>query len=165
MNLRRTTNLLLLAVSAGGLITGIAAQLYGEPQWAAWIWVFGSSPVLLAVLVGIGRAVLRREAGLDLIALLSMAGAMALGEYLTGAVIGLMLASGRSLEDFAEARARREMSALLSRAPRTANRYEGGNNLVQIPLDMIRPGDRLLVRSGEAVPTDGAVSGANRGAR
>src|SRR5271165_4519711 len=142
MNLRRTTNLLLLAVSAGGLIAGLAALLSGEPKWAAWIWVFGSSPVLLAVLVGIGRAVLRREAGLDLIALLSMAGAMALGEYLVCAVIGLMLASGRSLEDFAEARARREMSALLSRAPRTANRYDSANNLVQIPLDMIRPGDR-----------------------
>ena len=120
----------------------------------------GSAPVLLAVLVGIGRAVLRREAGLDLIALLSMAGAMALGEYLTGAVIGLMLASGRSLEDFAEARARREMSALLGRVPRTANRYEAENNLVQIPLDNIKPGDRLLVRAGEAVPTDGVVSGA-----
>jgi cation transport ATPase len=159
MNLRRATNLLLLAVSAGGLLTGIAAQLSGRPKWAGWIWVFGSAPVLLAVLVGIGRAVLRREAGLDLIALLSIAGAMALGEYLTGAVIALMLASGRSLEDFAEARARREMSALLSRAPRTANRYDGANNLVQIPLDMIRPGDRLLVRTGEAVPTDGAVSG------
>ena|SRR5271165_3064398 len=142
MNLRRATNLLLLAVSGGGLIAGIAARLYGEPEWAAWIWVFGSAPVLLAVLVGIGRAILRREAGLDLIALLSMAGAMALGEYLTGAVIGLMLASGRGLENFAEARARREMSALLSRAPRTANRYEGGNNLVQIPLDMIRPAAR-----------------------
>ena len=159
MNLRRTTNLLLLAVSGGGLIAGTAAQLYGEPNWAAWIWVFGSAPVLLAVLVGIGRTLLRREAGLDLIALLSIAGAMALGEYLAGAVIALMLASGRSLEDFAEARARREMSALLNRVPRTANRYDAGNNLIQIPLDMIRPGDRLLVRTGEAVPTDGAVSG------
>ena len=158
MNLRRTANLLLLIVSAGGLITGLAAHFYGETKWAGWIWVSGSAPMLLALLVGIGRAVLRREAGLDLIALLSMAGAIALGEYLTGAVIGLMLASGRSLEDFAEARARREMSALLTRAPRTANRYDSGN-LVQIPLASIRPGDRLLVRTGEAVPTDGTVSG------
>jgi cation transport ATPase len=160
MTLRLATNLLLLAVSAAALLGGIGARLGGQPQWAAWIWMFGSAPVLLAVLVGIARSVLRRETGLDLIALLSMAGAMALGEYLTGAVIGLMLASGRSLEDFAEARARREISALLSRAPRTANRYDGETNLVQIPLDMIRPGDRLLVRTGEAVPTDGAVSGA-----
>src|SRR5271169_4586607 len=82
---------------------------------------------------------------------------MALGEYLTGAVIGLMLASGRSLENFAEERARREMSALLGRSPRTANRYDG-EELVQIPLDHVKPGDHLLVRAGEAVPTDGAVS-------
>jgi hypothetical protein len=61
MNLRRATNLLLLVVSGGGLIAGIAVWLYREPKWAAWIWVFGSAPVLLAVLVGIGRAVLRPE--------------------------------------------------------------------------------------------------------
>ena len=148
MNLRRTTNLLLLGISAGGLIAGIAAQLYGEPIWAARIWTFGAAPVLLAVLVGIGRAVFRREAGLDLIALLSIAGAMALGEYLTGAVIALMLASGRSLEDFAEARARREMSALLSRVPRTANRYDAGNNLVQIPLDIDQTGGPAACAGG-----------------
>ena len=158
MNIRRTTNCLLLAVSAGGLIGGIAARLGGEPKWAGWIWVVTSAPVLLAVVVGIGRAVLRREAGLDLIALLSMGGAIALGEYLTGAVIALMLASGRSLEDFAEERARHEMSALLGRAPRTANRYEG-DEIVQVPLDSIGPGDRLLVRAGEAIPSDGVVSG------
>jgi heavy metal translocating P-type ATPase len=157
MTLRRATNLLLLIVSASGLFAGIAALLSGYGKWAAWIWVAGSAPVLLAVLIGIGRAILRREAGLDLIALLSIAGAIALGEYLTGAVIGLMLASGRSLEDFAEARARREMSALLGRAPRTANCYVG-NDLIQAPLDMIKPSDRLLVRNGEAVPTDGVVS-------
>jgi len=73
---------------------------------------------------GIIRAALRREACLDLIALLSIGGAIALGEYLTGAVIGLMLASGRSLEDFAEERARREMSGSSAGplAPRTATR-------------------------------------------
>jgi len=157
MNLRRVTNVLLLAVSATGLIGGIAVRISGEPTWAGWIWVISSAPVLLAVVVGIGRTVLRREAGIDLIALLSIGGAMALGEYLTGAVIGLMLASGRSLEDFAEERARREMSALLGRAPRTANRYDGVE-IVQVPLHNIRPGDRLLVRAGEAVPTDGVVS-------
>src|SRR6516164_5685829 len=157
MNLRRVTTVLLLAVSATGLIGGIAVRISGEPTWAGWIWVISSAPVLLAVVVGIGRTVLRREAGIDLIALLSIGGAMALGEYLTGAVIGLMLASGRSLEDFAEERARREMSALLGRAPRTANRYDGVE-IVQVPLHNIRPGDRLLVRAGEAVPTDGVVS-------
>jgi len=49
------------------------------------------------------------------------------------------------------------MSALLGRTPRTANRYDGVE-IVQVPLHNIRPGDRLLVRAGEAVPTDGVVS-------
>jgi len=147
---------MLLGISAAAVMAGLGVRLAGHPGWADWIWLLGSVPVLLAVLVGIARAVVRGEAGLDLIALLSMTGAMALGEYLTGAVIGLMLASGRSLEDFAEARARREMSALLARAPRNANRYEAGR-LVQVPVGSLAPGDRLLVRPGEAVPTDGTV--------
>jgi hypothetical protein len=87
-----------LAFSAAALTTGLSARLAGHPGWANWIWLLGSVPVLLVVLVGIARAIVRREAGLDLIALLSMTGAMALREYLTGAVTG-----GRSLEDFAEA--------------------------------------------------------------
>jgi heavy metal translocating P-type ATPase len=157
MNIRRASNLSLLTVSATGLIGGLAAWLSGQPKWADAIWVISAAPALLAVAGGIIRAALRREAGLDLIALLSIGGAIALGEYLTGAVIGLMLASGRSLEDFAEQRARREMSALLDRAPRVANRYQG-TEIVQAPLDQIQPEDRLLVPSGEAVPTDGLIS-------
>ena len=157
MNRQSITNFLLLGISAAALMTGLSARLTGQPQWADWIWLAGSAPVLFVVLVGIGRAVLRREAGLDLIALLSMTGAMALGEYLTGAVIGLMLASGRSLEDFAEARARREMSALLSRIPRTANRYEA-ENCRRSRSTISDRATGCWSAPGEAVPTDGAVS-------
>ncbi len=155
---RQATNQLLLAASGAGLVIGLVAWWIGAPLWADRAWGFGAVPALLAVLIGIVRGVFRREAGLDLLALLSLGGALALGEYATAAVIGFMLASGRSLEDFAEARARREMSALLGRVPRTANCYRTGG-LAQIPLDDIRPGDRLLVRGGEAVPTDGTLSG------
>ncbi len=155
---RQAANQLLLAASGAGLAIGLVAWWIGAPIWADRAWSFGAVPALLAVLIGIVRGVFRREAGLDLLALLSLGGALALGENATAAVIAFMLASGRSLEDFAEARARREMSALLGRVPRTANRYHA-DGLAQIPLNDIRPGDRLLVRGGEAVPTDGTVSG------
>jgi heavy metal translocating P-type ATPase len=58
------------------------------------------------------------------------------------------------LESFAQARAQREMTALLARQPRTAMRHEDGR-LVERPLGDIGPGDLLLVRSGEVVPVDG----------
>ena len=58
---------------------------------------------------------------MDAIALLAMAGALALGEYLAGAVVALMLAGGNALEASAGARrARRELTALVERAPRVA---------------------------------------------
>jgi cation transport ATPase len=56
------------------------------------------------------------------------------------------------------------MSALLGRAPRTANRYDG-DEIVQIPLDSIGPGDRLLVRAGEAVSDRWRCIKRNGGAR
>ena len=73
-------------------------------------------PLALSVL----RSLLRRDVGVDAIALVAMAGALALGEYLAGAVIALMLAGGNALEEAANRRARRELTALVERAPRVA---------------------------------------------
>lgn len=118
----------------------------------------GVLPVLLGLVIDIVKTLLRRQAGVDVLALLSIGLALALDEVFTAAVIGLMVASGRALEDYAQAQARREMTALLNRAPRLANRYEDGQ-LRQVSLDQVVPGDRLLVRSGEVVPVDGTLSG------
>ena len=68
---------------------------------------------LLPLTHAVIQSLLRGKAGVDVIALLAMAGALALHEYLAGAVIALMLSGGRALESFGESRARRELSALL----------------------------------------------------
>jgi len=61
------------------------------------------------------------------------------------------------LESFAEGRARREMTKLLSRVPRTALRHRNGL-FEEVGLEVLEPGDRILVRRGEVVAVDGAVS-------
>src|SRR5450759_5548134 len=70
-----------------------------------------------------------------------------------------MLATGEALERYAEGRAHRELTALLSRAPRDVHRYEDGE-LVTRPIDAVVIGDRLMVKPGEVVPVDGLVEGA-----
>ena len=83
----------------------------------------GSSTTVLALaslLRDVVDGLLRRQPGVDVIALLAMGGSLALEEYLAGAVIALMLASGEALESYADRRAHRELSALLDRAPRTS---------------------------------------------
>jgi heavy metal translocating P-type ATPase len=149
---------LLLPATLLGLAAGGVAWLAGEPGWAAGLWAATTLLVLLPLSWEVARALLRGKTGVDLIALLAMAGALALGEYLAGAVVALMLAGGQRLERHADTRARRELSALVSRAPRVVHRYEG-EALTSPPIDQVRPGDLLLVKPGEVVPVDGAVEG------
>ena len=131
---------------------------FGLPSLARVVWLLGALPVLLALTVSIAKAIVRRQAGIDVLAWLAIGLAMALDETLTAAVIALMLASGRTLEQYAQNRAQREMTALLNRAPRQATRFEDGEWHSVAP-ETIRPGDRLLVRSGEFVPVDGTLTG------
>jgi len=149
----------LLAVALAGLAGGLLARLAGAAVLGDRILGLTVAAGLLPLAVSVARDLARREPGVDLIALLAMGGALALGEELAGAVIAVMLASGRLLEAHAGDRARRELSALLERAPRVVHRYENGA-LVSPPLEEVRPGDRLLVKPGEVVPVDGLVRGA-----
>src|SRR5689334_20229812 len=86
-----------------------------------------------------------------------MTAALIFGQELAAVVVALMYAGGQYLEAFAEGHASREMTALLSRVPRTAMRHRDGQ-LEEIGIDLIAIGDRLLVRQGEVVPADGTVS-------
>ena len=156
--LLRSIDLALLLVAALGLIAGLAFAALGNTTFAHASWTAGAVPVAVALAASIVQALRRHEAGVDVLALLAIGFALALGEYLTAEVIALMLASGRALEAFAQQRARREMTALLARAPRFANRFDEGG-WCKVALDAVRPGDRLLVRSGEFVPVDGTLGG------
>ena len=140
-----------LAVAAIGLVAGLAGVRSA--------WLIGTLPALGVLLWDIVQGLRRGDAGLDLLAALSMLGALLLDEYLAGAVIALMVAGGAFLEDFARARAKREMTALLARQPRHAARH-GTMGLEEVPIEVLRPGDRILVRQGEVVPVDGTLAGA-----
>ena len=91
------------------------------------------------------------------VAALSMSAALVFGEELAAVVVALMYAGGQYLESFAEGRARREMTALLARAPRTAVRYRDGA-VEEVGINAIAAGDRLLIRRGDVVPVDGQVT-------
>ena len=148
---------ILVALSAAGLALGLALRLFGQEEWAAWVWGAFTVPVLLALLIEIVLKLRSGEVGLDIVAALSMTAALVFGEELAAVVVALMYAGGQYLESFAERHARREMTALLARVPRTAVRHRDGE-LEEVPLDAITPGDRLLVRRGDVVPVDGTVA-------
>ncbi|UVD60075.1 heavy metal translocating P-type ATPase (plasmid) [Rhizobium sp. Pop5] len=145
--------LVTLALVAGGL-----AWFAGQEDLAAKLWTTATATVFAVLLVDIGIGLHRKDFGLDLIAALAMGGAIAFGEYLAGIVVALMFTGGQFLETFAQNRAGREMTALLSRVPSRAARYQSGR-IEDIAVSGIAPGDLILVRRGEVVPVDGIVAG------
>jgi heavy metal translocating P-type ATPase len=143
----------LVAVAAGG-----ALSLAGLPTVAASVWTCGVLIVLVPLTWSVASSLRHGDVGVDVIALLAMAGALALGEELAGAVIALMLAGGNELEASAGRRARRELGALLDGAPRIAHRRRG-ERIEEVAAAGLVPGDLVVVRAGEVVPADGTVEG------
>jgi heavy metal translocating P-type ATPase len=137
------------------LATGGAAWLADQRSTADLLWGTATAIALVPAVVWVVRALRQGRTGVDAIAVLALAGSLAVGEYLAGALIGVMLATGRALEAYAEGRAARDLRALIAHAPRQARRRTAGGAVEVIPLDRVVPGDRLLVGPGEVVPVDG----------
>jgi heavy metal translocating P-type ATPase len=146
-----------LATSILGILTGGFLWLLDLPDAANVAWTVTTVVAVVSLLRDVVEGLMRRQPGVDVIALLAMGGSLALEQYLAGAVIALMLATGESLESYADRRAHQELSALLDRAPRTVTRYEDGV-LVERPVEDVRRGDRLLVKQGAVIPVDGVAS-------
>ncbi|QDP23518.1 heavy metal translocating P-type ATPase [Bradyrhizobium cosmicum] len=148
---------LLVVLPAFGLAFGFAVPLLGQAAWQDRVWAIFTIPVLIVLVSDIVTSLRRGEVGLDIVAALSMVAALVVGEELAAIVVALMYAGGQFLEAFAERHARSEMTALLARVPRTAIRHRDGE-LEEVALDLIAPGDRLLIRQGDVVPVDGVVA-------
>ena len=123
----------------------------GDLVWLGFLFAGG-----LPLVYRTGRRALRGEYASDLIAALAIVGALLLDQAFAGLVIVLMQSGGEALDSYAFHRASASLRALLDRAPRSTHRREG-DSWREVPVEAVRPGDRLLVRPGELVPVDGTI--------
>ena len=146
----------LAAAAVLALLAGISLRLAGLTRASDATLVIATASLLVPLSWSVVRSLRHGDVGVDTIALLAMAGALALGEYLAGAVIAVMLSGGNALETFASRRARRELTELVRRAPKVAT-VQAGGVVRQVPIDEVGIGDIVVVRTGEVVPTDGLL--------
>jgi heavy metal translocating P-type ATPase len=154
--IRSRAEIILLAVTCGALAAGAALWLAGSQSGADIAWMVGTLAAAVPSVAWVIGGLRRGHAGVDAIAVLALAGTLAVGEYVAGALIAVMLTGGRSLEAYAERRARHDLRALAEHAPRSARR-RSGESVVVVPLGDVVPGDRLVVGPGEIVPVDGRI--------
>ncbi|MFJ3306698.1 heavy metal translocating P-type ATPase [Streptomyces sp. NPDC086549] len=146
----------LLIVTSAALAAGGVLWLVGAPGLADLCWGLGTLVAIGPAIGWVLSALRHGHAGVDLIAVLALGGTLAVHEYLAGALIALMLATGRTLEAAARRRASHDLRALLEHAPRTARRRTG-TQVRTVPLAEVVVGDVLVVGPGEVVPVDGHV--------
>ena len=147
----------LIAVALGALVLGLVAVGTGHGDAARWIWGWGTVPVLAGLLSTMIRDILAGRMGVDAIAFVSMAAALALGETLAAVVVAVMFAGGNALEEYAVGRAERDLKALADRAPRIAHRKRG-DLIEDVAVDEVTIGDLLIVRAGQIIPVDGVIA-------
>jgi len=73
------------------------------------------------------------------------------------AAITTLVLLGQVMELRARSQTGAAIRALLGLAPKTARLIRDDGSEVDVPLDQVKPGDRLRVRPGEKIPVDGVV--------
>jgi P-type E1-E2 ATPase len=139
---------------AGVAIVGILLHL---------ILRFSRWPLIAVLLVGglplilkLGRRLLAFEFGSDLLAGVAILASVAVGEFLVGSIIVLMLSGGAALENYATRRASSVLEALARRVPQVAHRRTSAG-FADIPLGDVAVGDALVILPHEICPADGVV--------
>ncbi|WP_240793090.1 heavy metal translocating P-type ATPase [Arthrobacter crystallopoietes] len=147
----------LVAATVLCILAVVGLLLAGAAVPARWVASVFALVVAGRVAVDMVRAVAGGRWGMDLLALAAVVSTVAVGEYVASLIVVLMLSGGRALEDYAQGRARRELTALLDLAPQAAHRETGAGPPEDVGVDDVRPGDVLLVRPSEVVPVDGVL--------
>ena len=147
----------LVVVALAGLLLGLVAWFVGRRDWANWCWAAGTIPVIVGLFASMVRDFTAGRVGVDAVAFVSMSGALALWQNLAGIVIAIMYSGGNLLEDFAVARAERDLRSLIDRAPKVTHRRIA-SDIEDVSIEQVAVGDEILVRAGEVIPVDGIIA-------
>lgn len=140
-----------------GLVGG-ALALTGYEDWTQWIISIFALIVAGMESISMVRSIIRGSWGIDVLAVTAIIATVVVGEYWASLIIVLMFTGGEALENYAEGRAKRELTALLDRSPQIAHRVTGSGATEDVPVAELSVGDVVMVKPGELVPVDGNLA-------
>lgn len=133
-------------------LSEILAERFSQTAYLCAVVVGGSG-----LLPGVARSLRRLRFDIDVLMALAIVGAMVLGQWDEAATVAFLYGLSEALEGLSLERARRSIRALLELTPPSAERIESNGSIQNVPADLIRRGDRVLVRAGDTIPIDGTV--------
>src|SRR5262245_1669670 len=139
------------ALTAGLAVTALELPLAAALCFVAGALVGGIYPARRAV-----TALRTRTVDINVLMVVAVAGAMALGEWLEASSVVFLFAFAQWLEARTLERARQAIRALVDLAPRAAIVVRNGGEQ-RVPVDAIAIGDVVIIRPGDKVPLDGTI--------
>ncbi len=131
----------------------ILAELVPFPIGVA-IVVVGGWPVFRNVI----RATLKRQVISHTLMTLGVIAALAVGEWVTAAIVVMFMRVGEYVENFTTESARRAVKELTAIAPQIA-RVERDGAEIEVPVAEVKVGETVIIRPGEKIAVDGEVIG------
>lgn len=116
------------------------------------IVLVGGWPIFRKVL----RATLKRQITSHTLMTIGAIAALAVGEWVTAAIVVVFMRVGEYVENFTTDSARRAVKELTAIAPQTA-RVERDGAEAEVPVAEVKVGEIVIVRPGEKIPIDGEV--------
>jgi Zn2+/Cd2+-exporting ATPase len=141
----------LAVASFDTFVQSLAPTLVSAALWLAFL--AGGVPAARSALVELWRD---HRLDIDLLMVVAALAAAAVGAALEGAVLLALFSLSQTLEHRAMGKARRAVEALMQLRPETALR-EGPDGVIEVPVEDLAPGDRVILRPGSRVPVDGRV--------
>ncbi len=145
-----------LAIVLLSTIVALSLDIAGADKTAHIILGISSLASVSILLYGMFQTLRDGSYGVDILAATAIVTSVLLGEYWAGIIIVLMLTGGEALEDYAEERAKTELSDLLKRAPQKATILKNGQQIV-VPVSEVKVGDIIIVKPGDVVAVDAII--------
>ncbi len=138
------------------ILVGLILEFTGQRTAAHWLLGLVAITALFPLLWSLWQDFRSGKYGLDILAGTAIVTALILGQFWVAIVVVLMLAGSEVLEDFARLRANSELDTLLSHAPKQTHRLHKGK-LSNVSVDELKVGEKILIMTGETVPTDAII--------
>lgn len=164
------TSLSGLSVAAGFAIHVWVAGGFGEglrllaghegeatPLPEAIAYAFAVAFGIRFVIVKAWSSVRGLRADMNLLMVVAVAGAIAIGQWFEAATVSFLFALSLALESWSVARARRAIAALLDLAPPTVRLVRADGSEADVAAAEVKPSDSFIVRAGERIALDGRV--------
>lgn len=103
------------------------------------------------------QSLLKKHFALDYIAILAILVSLITHEYLVAEILALMISSGRTLEDYGVAQAKKSLTKLIERIPNEVFLWKNGKIGEKVKIDKVKIGDQIFIRKGEVIGLDGIL--------